>query len=227
MYLPMRLPRETGRDYALRTMKENIIRMELTPGSMVSENELAAAMGLSRTPVREALLELSKVKIVEIYPQKGSRISLIDDTLVEEARFMRNVLECAVAELDCAVITPEALLRLQENVKLQQYYLDNYYPEHLMDLDNQFHTILFEIARKEQIHAMMDTISIHFNRMRRLSLEAVKGTKIVQDHADIMDAIASHDPLRAKALMDTHLRRYNIDVITLREKYPSYFCSVQ
>ena len=59
MYLTDRLPRETGRDYALRTIKENIIRLELAPGSMVSENELAAAMGLSRTPVREALIELS------------------------------------------------------------------------------------------------------------------------------------------------------------------------
>ncbi|MBP0981483.1 MAG: GntR family transcriptional regulator, partial [Oscillospiraceae bacterium] len=57
-----RLPRETGRDYALRVLKENIINLELAPGSLVSENELSAMLGLSRTPVREALIELSKVK---------------------------------------------------------------------------------------------------------------------------------------------------------------------
>ena len=92
MRLTQRQPRETGRDYALRTIKDNIIHLELAPGSMVSENELAAAMGLSRTPVREALIELSKVKIVEIYPQKGSAVALIDYDLVAESRFMRKVL---------------------------------------------------------------------------------------------------------------------------------------
>ena len=78
MNLLERLPRETGRDYALRNIKENIISLELAPGSPISENELAAGMGLSRTPVREALIELSRVKIVEIVPQKRSTVSLID-----------------------------------------------------------------------------------------------------------------------------------------------------
>ena len=66
MKLLERLPRETGRDYALRTIKDNIIKLELAPGSPVSENELAAELQLSRTPVREALIELSKVKVIEI-----------------------------------------------------------------------------------------------------------------------------------------------------------------
>ena len=78
MKLLERLPRESGGDYALRTIKENIINLELPPGSQISENELATEMGLSRTPVREALIELSKVKIVDIQPQKKSTIPLID-----------------------------------------------------------------------------------------------------------------------------------------------------
>ena len=69
MHLLERLPRETGREYALRVLKENIINLGLAPGSQISESELSSEMGLSRTPVREALIELSKVKIVEIYPQ--------------------------------------------------------------------------------------------------------------------------------------------------------------
>ena len=100
MRLSERLPRETGRDYAFRTVKDNIIHLELAPGSQISENELAAELGLSRTPVREALIELSRVKIIEIHPQRKSVVSLIDNELVEEARFMRDVLECAVVEQD-------------------------------------------------------------------------------------------------------------------------------
>ena len=183
-------PRETGRDYALRMLKDNIVRLELKPGSLVSENELAAEMGLSRTPVREALIELSKVKIVEIYPQRGSAIARIDCHMVEEAKFMRRVLECAVIELDCALADAKAINMLQENVRLQQFYLENYYAETLTDLDNQFHRLLFEIAQKPQVYTLMDTISIHFDRVRSKALTTVKNTKIVQDHQALMTAVA-------------------------------------
>ncbi len=223
MYLTDRLPRETGRDYALRTIKDNIIRLELAPGSMVSENELAAEMGLSRTPVREALIELSKVKIVEIYPQKGSAVALIDYDLVEESRFMRHVLECAVAELDCAMITPEGLRKLEENVKLQNFYLENYYPETLMDLDNQFHRILFEIAQKSQVCSLMENISIHFDRVRGISLTAVKNLNIVRDHEGLVEAITRRDAAAARERMEAHLNRYNIDARAIRVQYPQYF----
>ena len=199
MRLTQRQPRETGRDYALRTIKDNIIHLELAPGSMVSENELAAAMGLSRTPVREALIELSKVKIVEIYPQKGSAVALIDYDLVEDIR------------------------RLQENVRLQNFYLENYYPEALMDLDNQFHALIFEIARKDQVYALMDNISIHFDRVRSMALSAVKNLKIVQDHENLVNAIARKDAAAATSLMELHLSRYKIDAKAIREKYPDYF----
>ena len=118
MQILERLPRETGRDYALRTIRDNIITLKLEPGSQISENELAAEMDLSRTPVREALIELSKVKIIEIYPQRKSMVSLIDYELVEESRFMRNLLECAVAELDCEMATPQDIRRLEDNLQL-------------------------------------------------------------------------------------------------------------
>ena len=66
MKLSQPLPRETGKNYALRVLKENIVGLELPPGSQISENELSAALSVSRTPIREALSELEKVKLVEI-----------------------------------------------------------------------------------------------------------------------------------------------------------------
>lgn len=223
MQLLERFPRETGREYALRTIKENIINLSLAPGSQISENELAAEMGVSRTPVREALIELSKVKIVEIYPQKKSVVSLIDYNLVEEARFMRNLLECAVVELDCQMAAEEDIRRLEENVRLQNFYLDNFYAESLMPLDNDFHHILFEIARKTQVFELMNNILIHFDRVRSMALSTVKNLKIVQDHEDIVTAIRQNQPERARELMEHHLSRYKIDAAAIREKYPDCF----
>lgn len=223
MLLPERQSRESGRDYALRTIKENIIALNLAPGSQISENELAAEMGLSRTPVREALIELARVRIVEIQPQKRSVVSLIDCGLVEEARFMRSVLECAVVELDCRLAGPDGLERLRQNVLLQNFYLDSFYPETVRDLDNQFHGILFDIAQKQEVFAQIQNISIHFERVRSIALSTVKNTKIVEDHQAIMDAIAQGDAPRARSLMTGHLERYEIDTAAIREKYPQYF----
>lgn len=225
MKLLERLPRESSGEYALRTIKENIISLELAPGSQISESELAVEMGLSRTPVREALIELSKVKIVDIQPQKKSTIPLIDDEMVEESRFMRNLLECAVVELDCQMATPADLERLRENIRVQNLYLDDFYSTQLLTLDNEFHGMLFSIARKSQVFALMQNISIHFDRVRSMALSSVKNLKIVQDHVDLVDAIERRDPAAAKALMEKHLSRYKIDAAALRAEYPQFFKS--
>lgn len=223
MQLSERQSRETGRDYALRTIKENIISLDLAPGSPISENELSAELGLSRTPVREALIELSKVRIVEITPQKKSLVAPIDYGLVEESRFMRNVLECAVVELVCEMAAGEDVQRLRENVRLQEFYLSNFNPKQLMALDNEFHRTLFEIARKSQVYQLMNTISIHFDRVRSMALSSVKDIKIVQDHTQLIDAIALGDAPQARRLMEIHLNRYKFDAQAIREQYPQYF----
>lgn len=223
MRVSERFPRETGRDYALRMLKENIINLELAPGSAISENELASELGLSRTPVREALIELSKVKIVDVQPQKKSLVSFIDYDMVEESRFMRNHLECAVAELACGMASAEDLERLSENVKLQNFYLESGSSEQLMRLDNEFHQTLFEIAQKPQVFAMIQNFSIHFDRVRRMALDSVKDLKIVQDHAGITLAIREDRPEEARALMEKHLSRYKVDAAAVRSKYPQYF----
>lgn len=223
MKLLERLPRENSGEYALRTIKENIISLELAPGSQISESELAAEMGLSRTPVREALIELSRVKIIDIQPQKKSTIPLIDYEMVDESRFMRNLLECAVVELDCEMAAPSDLDRLRENIRLQNLYLDDFYSTQLLTLDNEFHGMLFSIAKKSQVYALMQNISIHFDRVRSMALSSVKNLKIVQDHTDLVDAIERRDPAAARELMGKHLNRYNIDAAALRADYPQFF----
>lgn len=223
MYLTKRKPRETGREYALRTLKDNIIRLELAPGSMLSENELAAQMGLSRTPVREALVELSKVDIVEIYPQRGSAIARINYDLVEEARFMRLVMEKAVVEQVCGLATPADIQELRGNLRRYQEYIDQGDSDGGLDADNNFHYILFRIARKERIFGLIRNLSIHFDRVRRLSLSAVKDSKVIADHTAIVDAVEAGDAARAVQIMEEHLTRYQYDAKTMREKYPDYF----
>ena len=223
MRLSERMPRESGRDYALRNIKANIVNLELAPGSQISENELAVEMGLSRTPVREALIELSKVEIIESHPQRKSTVSLIDYDLVEESRFMRNLLECAVVELVCEMAGPMDVERLNANIRLQSFYLDGTYTNELMALDNQFHGMLFEIAKKSRIFELIQNIAIHFDRVRGMALSSVKDLKVVQDHQEQVEFIRQRDAKAARELMEVHLNRYKIDAAEIRETYPQYF----
>ncbi len=218
-----RLPRESGRDYALRVIKENIVTLELVPGSQISESQLAGTLGLSRTPVREALIELDKVKIVKIFPQRRSVVADIDYHLVDEACFMRNTLECALIELVCETADSRGLDRLEENIRLQHFYLDSRNFKELMKLDDRFHAILFELAQKPQIYALLQQITIHFDRVRWMALESVQELEIVQDHEQMLKAIRRRDPEQAVALMKRHLSRYKFDAATIREKFPQYF----
>ena len=227
---------ESGRDYALRVLRGSIIRLELAPGSRISENELSAKLGLSRTPVREALQELVKEKVVEVYPQRGSFVSLIDYDLVEETRWMRNVLECAVIRLVCRLATDfflndqelkdQYLRQLEQSVKLQQFTLETFGPERLMEQDDAFHRQLFTIANRTQSYEVMTGLTIHFDRVRSMALSAVKDIRLVEDHAAILQAVRARDEQRAEKLMDQHLNRYQIDREAICGEYAQYMKKV-
>lgn len=226
MLIPPRGLRETGRDYAMRVLRENILRLELEPGSMVSENELAAQLGLSRTPVREALMALAKVRLVEVYPQRGSAVALIDYELVEESCFMRRVLECAVVEDACKMIFADDKVALEDNIALQERCLRDGRMEALMQLDNELHRLLFRIARKEQTWEILTGFTVHFDRVRSMALNQTLNERNVADHRGIVQAVISGDAASARRLMEDHLSRYRVDEQALREHYPaSYFKS--
>ncbi len=223
MHIMERTGKETAREYAFRVIKYNIISLELAPGSMVSENELAGEMGISRTPVREALIELSKLKVVEIYPQKGSFISLIDSELVDEARFIRLILEQAMVEMACDIAKEEKIFALEENIRLQEFYLEYPTKDKLLQLDNEFHELLFDICKKKFTYDLLDGMMTHFDRVRRLSLLVIKDIKTISDHRAVVNAIKNKDKVLAKEIITKHLSRYMVDEEELKKQYPYYF----
>ena len=223
MVLTERYPHERGRDYAKRVIRDKIISLELEPGAVISDRELASWMNLSRTPVREALLDLAKVKIVELYPQRGSVVAPIDYNLVEEAQFVRSVLEVAVVQLACERATQEQLEQLKESVALQEFYYQHGSSERLLEMDDEFHRLLFQIAGRMQAYEMMQSITVHFDRVRSLAVTAVKEHLWMSDHRNICEAVAAHDQEAARQLMEKHLNRYKVDEKALREQYPQYF----
>ena len=218
MKLLDRLPDEKARAYAIRVLLYNITALELSPGSAVSENELSAVMNLSRTPVREALIELSRMDLVEILPQRGSYISKIDYGLIEESRFMRLVLEIAIAKLACeSGISSHYMEQLEANLEQEQYYANS------EDLDNHFHQLLFESVGKSRTFDVIYSQMVHFDRLRILSLKSWQDARTVKDHRNILYAIRQKDAELAEMLITRHLTRFQVEKTELTRRYPDYF----
>lgn len=220
--ITQRLPYESGRNYAFRVIKENIIALELAPGSLVSEKELAQQLNLSRTPIREALIDLAKVGIVEVLPQRGSRISYIDYQMVDEARFLRNTLEIAVCRRLCSTADTESLSPLLESIHAQEACMAAGDLQGFFHEDNSFHALLYQICGLTHAHNLMDSFIVHFDRVRNLALRVAAPEQLLADHQKLVSALLAHDEELAAKTVELHLSRYQVDELAIRKKYPNY-----
>ncbi|MCQ2589622.1 MAG: GntR family transcriptional regulator [Treponema sp.] len=218
-----KLPKESNRDYALRVIRKSLINLELKPGTMISEQDIADELKLSRTPVHEALQELSSTKIIEILPQRGSLVSYVDMALVDESVFMRATIESAVTKEACEKAVQSDLDELEENVTLQEFFYAKNNLDKFMELDNAFHKIMYKIANKMQCHFVVSTMNIHYDRFRQLRLHTSDPANIVADHKLILQAMIDKDSEKAKDLVLKHLNRLYTDEMEIRKKYPDYF----
>ena len=217
-----RLYGEGAREYVLRVLKKNIIECALKPGEMLSENTLTEELHVSRTPVREALVELSKIDLIEVLPKKGSRVTKINYGLVEESNFARKVLERAIVEICCQLEELPDLGRLEENIRLQKKYLEMSNQSRLLELDDDFHRLLFRMAKKEHVYDYLEDKRIPFDRIRYLSLLVIVDLQTVNDHMEILNAVRAQNKEEAFAVVDKHLSRYLYDKAEIVKRYPDY-----
>ena len=218
-----KLEKETNREYALRVIRDNIVNLELAPGSMISEQDIANELNLSRTPVHEAMQELSSTKIIEILPQRGSHVSLIDMALVDEAVFVRATIESAITQMACKQASEDDVQKLEENVTLQQFYYEKNNLDKIMELDNAFHEMMYKITNKMQCYYMVKLMSIQNDRIRELHLHSFNPERIIREHHEILDAIKRKDSAAAKEAIDKHLTRHYTQEDEIKKKYPQYF----
>jgi len=216
----------TRRQYVYKYLYENIIDLTYKPGTSLSENEIAVQLGVSRTPVREALIQLSKEDLVEIIPQIGTFVSLIDPNLVEESRFMRETLEIGVIKLAAEKITEKTLLKLDNSIKMQQIVIgDSDYKEFLHQ-DDAFHQLIFQSLDKERTWQTIDQMNAQFKRVRTLRLLTTGRSRwedILHEHEKIVLCLKNKDVLLAQSTMKDHLTKGIVHMDELKELHPDYF----
>lgn len=215
---------ESIKGYAYRVLRNNIVDLNLKPGEIISENEIANNLNVSRTPVREAFAKLVSEELLEIYPQKGTQVSYIDLKRVEEARFMRLKLEQEVVKLACEDFPEDYLFQLESNVNQQKFCMSKKNYIAAFDLDNSFHELIFKGCNKERIWNAIHFMNGDFDRIRALNLISSMNMDIVfAQHKGIIDAIKAKDSELGVKIVCDHLTKVNDDKMILIDEYPAYF----
>lgn len=190
-----------------RAIKQAIVRGQLAPGYPVSEAELARKLGVSRQPVREAFIKLSEVGLVEIRPQRGTFVQLISRREVENARFIREAIEVAVARRAAEVATPEGVAPLSRLLDEQERCGDHPDQSQFLALDDELHRAIAILADCEHAWRLVEDLKAQMDRVRFISISNATPVEIIiAQHHGIVSAIAANDPDAAEAAIHVHLR---------------------
>ncbi|HZH58880.1 MAG TPA: GntR family transcriptional regulator [Metabacillus sp.] len=212
------------RDFVYEVLRENIISLKLEPGRNISEKEISEWLQVSRTPVREAFVKLTQEELLEVYPQRGTFISLIDMYHVEEARFIREHLERAAVRVACENFSNEHILKLEANITMQKLCVEEKNYTKLFELDEEFHYTITMGCGKERIWAVIQQMNAHLNRIRMLSLAAnYNWDLILTQHEGITLAIKEKNPNLAEKTMEDHLKKLTFEQEDLKNEYKKYF----
>src|SRR3546814_732062 len=173
-----------------RALRHAIVTMQIKPGEMLSEQEIADRLKVSRSPVREAFIKLGEAGLVRILPQRGTLVVKISQRSVEDARFIREAVECAVAREAARIRDPMALDRLADSLTRQRRAARAKDVQGFFSLDEEFHQSLAEAAGRPAAWRAVEDAKPKMDRVRYLSMEdATQLAVLVCQHAAIFAAV--------------------------------------
>jgi DNA-binding GntR family transcriptional regulator len=221
------LKAETGETTAAqveRDLRESIIRLELAPGTRLSEQEIATRMGVSRQPVREALIALGKSKLVDIRPNRGTVVVRISARQMMEARFVREAIETAVARRASESFDSWTRRRIDMILSRQKAAEEVHDHNAFRREDEQFHVAIAEGAGCGLAWNAVADIKAHMDRVCNLQLRHPDSMKnLIAEHEAIIVAIDSRDADAAATAMRRHLNGILSDLPQIEANNPDLF----
>ena len=220
------MPLLSARETAYQTIRSRIITMELKPGDPLNDRELAEELGISRTPMREALLMLNLARMVDIKPQSGTHVAPINLKLMEMEQFARYTLEKEILNRLRGHVTPR---QEEEYRNIETYRVleaDMSQPDRtarMLELDNAFHRKSFELCGMEAHYDHMLASLQHVERIRKFSLQTNENKAVCAAHTRILDAMVQNDTQELSRALESHLSRYKQTVEEVQRLHPDYF----
>lgn len=207
-----------------RVLKEDILSLKLKPGEALSEKRLGEQFGVSRTPVREAVLRLSDEKLVDVFPQSGTYVSRIPLQALKEANIIRKALEETAIRHAAALATPAMLEPVHEALALQRRHMRAKDASGFHAADEAFHAAIADAAGLPGLWTIVRQAKMQVDRCRMMTLpEPGRMAKVIAEHEAILEALVARDATRAAHGIDDHLSRVIIDADALSQLHPDYF----
>ena len=221
---PQKLARGRGTPTIFETLREEIIGLILTPGTVLSRHELQARFSLSATPIRDALLRLQLEGLVDVFPQHATVVSPIDLERARAAQFLRRSIELELVRMLALEPAKAPVTKLRSLIRQMQTLAELHEYEAFNLADQAFHRTMYEARGVADLYDLVKRQGAHIDRLRRLNLPvAGKMEEILVEHTAIVDAIAAGDPEGAQQGLRAHLSRSLQFVDTLKEQFPQYF----
>ncbi|MBP5159804.1 MAG: GntR family transcriptional regulator [Lachnospiraceae bacterium] len=187
-------------------LESAIINGEYKEGDTLNEIKLSQTLGVSRTPVREALMQLELEGLVEATQNKGAVVIGISEKDIEDIYAIRIRIEGFATELATKNITKDELMALEKIVELQEFYLLKRDTDQLWRLDTDFHKIIYDASRNRSLRAMLTSFHNHIQRGRGITLKVEgRAEKSVKEHKEILEAMKAGDPELASKLTTEHV----------------------
>lgn len=209
-------------DQVFNTLQERILSLELPPNAKLSEVDVSVQLGVSRQPVRDAFYRLSKLGFLVIRPQRSTTVSLISESAVMQARFIRTALEIESLRAATEKLTDEdfkaldLILAAQKEAHLAKDTL------RFHKLDDQFHREICVRAGVGYTWDLIQDSKAHMDRVRMLSL-SFASLVAFEDHVAIIEAMKARDADAAAQAMRSHLSRIREQLDRIREENHEWF----
>ncbi|MBR6556111.1 MAG: GntR family transcriptional regulator [Clostridia bacterium] len=197
-----------------REVEQRIIDGSYAPGESLTEIRLSTELGVSRTPVREALRQLEREGLVHNIPNKGAVVVGISEKDIADIYDIRITLEGLAARLAAENATPEELDSLRQIVELQEYFVSKNDSLQVRQLDSAFHNSLYEACRSRPLRQTLASFSTYTRRVRELSVRTEgRATASVAEHRHIYEAILRKDSEGAEASAKAHILKAKENVM--------------
>ncbi len=208
------------------SLRQAILSLAYPPGTTIRKAAICQELGVSRSPVSEAIARLSNEGLVDVIPQSGTRVSLLSLDEIREAAFTREALEMAAAEKVAREHTEDQLAQLTRNVRLQRLLVEDHDFTGFYEADEAFHARIMEFTGYPGIASTVETISLKLKRPRILLLpETGRPMETIGEHEAILEAIRSRDPSAAREAMRYHLSQLVTRFGSLESEHPEFFRS--
>lgn len=206
-YLPLR-------DAVYKTLRQAILRGELKPGERLMEIALAEELGVSRTPIRDAIRKLEQDGLVRMIHRKGAQVANITEKDLTDVLEVRIGLELLAIDKACQMIGRDQLIQLEQAAKDFERAIEGGDLTEMAETDKEFHEIIYQVSGNKCLIQMQATLreQVYRYRMEYLKEENVRRA-LVEEHGQILKAIRERDAEKAKGIIYRHIENQRVGII--------------